>query len=144
MRLRILLIMYYLIQEILVKAILDVHVRGVRIKLRMMNYCNGVEDFINYVLSNPRNISGGGIRCPCKRCKNKKFLDLDVLTMHFLQKRFIEKYLCWFVHGELYVPYEIMLEKMVGSTSSSSNVHEVVDDNNNLYRNMVMSVMKMN
>ena len=27
---------------------------------------------INYVLSNLRNISGGGIRCPCKRCKNKK------------------------------------------------------------------------
>jgi hypothetical protein len=136
--------MYYLIQEILVEAILDVHVRGVRIKLCMMNYCNGVEDFINYVLSNSRNISGGGIRCPCKRCKNKKFLDLDILTMHLLQKRFIEKYLCWFVHGELYIPYEIMLEKIVGSTSNSSNVHGVVDDNNNPYRNMVMSVMKMN
>jgi len=33
---------------------------------------------------------------------------------------------------------------MVGSTSSSSNVHEVVDDNNNPYRNMVMDAMKIN
>jgi hypothetical protein len=28
--------------------------------------------FINYVLSNMKNISGGGIRYLCKRCKNKK------------------------------------------------------------------------
>jgi hypothetical protein len=33
---------------------------------------------------------------------------------------------------------------MVGSTSSSSNVHEVIDDNSNPYRNMVMDVMRMN
>jgi hypothetical protein len=37
-----------------------------------------------------------------------------------------------------------MIEKMVGSTFSASNVHEVVDDNNNPYRNMVMDVMRMN
>ena len=34
--------------------------------LHMMNYCNRVESFINYALSNPRNISGRGIRCPYK------------------------------------------------------------------------------
>jgi hypothetical protein len=37
-----------------------------------------------------------------------------------------------------------MIEMMVGSTSSANNVHEVVNDNNNAYRNMVMDVMKMN
>jgi hypothetical protein len=37
-----------------------------------------------------------------------------------------------------------MIEKMVGSTSSSSNVHEIVDDNNNSYKNMVMDAMKVN
>ena len=41
-------------------------------RLRMMDYCNWIEGFINYVLSNPRNISGDGIRYPYKRCKNKK------------------------------------------------------------------------
>jgi hypothetical protein len=49
-----------------------------------MNYCNGVKGFINYVLSNPRNISGGVIRCSCKSCKNKKLFDLNVVTMHLL------------------------------------------------------------
>jgi hypothetical protein len=33
---------------------------------------------------------------------------------------------------------------MVGSTSSSSNVYEVVDENSNPYRNIVMDVMRMN
>jgi hypothetical protein len=37
-----------------------------------------------------------------------------------------------------------MVEKMVGSTSSSSNVHEVVDDNINPYRNMIMDAMRIN
>jgi len=37
-----------------------------------------------------------------------------------------------------------MIEKVVMSTSSSNNVHGVVDDNNNPYRNMVMDVMRMN
>jgi hypothetical protein len=33
---------------------------------------------------------------------------------------------------------------MVGSTSSSNNVHKVADDNNNPYINMVTEAMKMN
>jgi hypothetical protein len=33
---------------------------------------------------------------------------------------------------------------MVGSTSSASNVHGVVNDNSNPYRNMVMDAMRMN
>jgi hypothetical protein len=50
----------------------------------MMDYCNRVQGFINYALSNPRNINGGGIRCQFRRCENKNFLDLDVVTMHLL------------------------------------------------------------
>jgi len=113
-------------------------------RLRMMNYCKGVENFINYTLSNPKNIGWNGIRYPCKRCKNKTFLHLDVVTMHLLQKWFTEKYFCWFTYGEPYVPYETMIERMVGSTSSSSNVHGVVNDNNNCYSSMVMDAMRMN
>jgi hypothetical protein len=54
-------------------------------RLCKMNYYNGVQGFINYTLSNPRNISGENIRCPCKSCK-KKIIDLNVVTMHLLQK----------------------------------------------------------
>ena len=70
-RFTVLLIMHYLIQEILVEGVLDVYVGLIYIMdnrswmyrdspqgLRIMDYCNEVHNFINYALSNSRNISG--------------------------------------------------------------------------------------
>ena len=37
-----------------------------------------------------------------------------------------------------------MVERMMGSTSSFNNVLEVVDNNSNPYRNMVIDVVRMN
>jgi len=37
-----------------------------------------------------------------------------------------------------------MVERMIGSTSSASNVHEIVDDNSNPYRTIIMDAMRMN
>jgi len=74
----------------------------------------------------------------------KMFLDLVIVTMYLLQKIFIEQYLCWYTHEKPYVPHETMIERMVGSTSSASNVHEVVNDNSNHCRTMVMDVMRIN
>jgi len=56
----------------------------------------------------------------------------------------MERYPCWFVHGKPYVPHDTIVEMMVGSTSSSSNVYEVVYDNSSSYSNMIMDVMRMN
>ena len=52
--------------------------------------------------------------------------------------------MCWFAHGKPYVPYETMVERMIGSTYRSNNVHGVVDNNNNSYSNMVIDVMRIN
>jgi len=108
-----------------------------------MDYCNGVQGFINFATSIPRNFTDGGIRCPCKKCKNLKFLHQDVVTMHLLTKEFMKDYLCWYAHGELFVPNESMVERVVGSTSSASNMHEDENENSNPYRNMVMDAMRM-
>jgi len=108
-----------------------------------MDYCNGVQGFINFATSFPRNFTDGGIRCPCRKCKNLKFLHQDVVTMHLLIKGFMQDYLCWYAHRELFVPNESMVERVVGSTSSASNMHEVGNENSNRYRNMVMDAMRM-
>jgi hypothetical protein len=108
-----------------------------------MDYCNGVQGFINFATSISRNFTDGSFRCPCKKCKNKKFMHQDVITMHLLTKGLMEDYLCWYAHGELFVPNESMVERVVGSTSSASNMHEVRNDNSNPYRNMVMDAMRM-
>jgi len=64
--------------------------------------------------------------------------------MCLLHKGFMEDYLCWYAHGELFVRNDNMRERVVGSTSSASNVHGVANDNNNPYKNMVMDAMKIN
>jgi hypothetical protein len=46
--------------------------------------------------------------------------------------------MCWYAHGEPFGPHETMVERMVRSTSSASNVHGLVNDNSNSYRTMVM------
>jgi len=37
--------------------------------------------------------------------------------MHLLHKWFMEDYLCWYAHGELFVHNESMIERMIVSTS---------------------------
>ena len=55
--------------------------------------------------------------------------------------------MCWYEYDEYdeeFVPNEIIVKSMVGSTFSSSNMHGFVDTNINFYRNMVMDTMRMN
>jgi hypothetical protein len=56
----------------------------------------------------------------------------------------MKSYLCWFAHGKSYIPRETMIKRMVGLTFSSSDIHEVVNDSNKPYMNMVMYAMMMN
>ena len=56
----------------------------------------------------------------------------------------MEEYLCCYAHREPFVSHETMVERMVWSPSSASNVHEVVDDNSNPYGTMVMDAIRMN
>jgi len=56
----------------------------------------------------------------------------------------MEDYLCWYAHRELIVCNESTVERMAGSTSNTSNMHGVVNDNNNTYINMVMDAMRIN
>jgi len=109
-----------------------------------IDYCNRVQGFINFTTSILRNFTGGGIRCPCKKCQNKKYLHPDVVIMHLLHKGFIENYQCWYVDEEVFVSKRRMGETVVGSTFGASNVHEAANDNTNPYKNMVMDAMRMN
>ena len=49
----------------------------------------------------------------------------------------MEEYMCWFAHWEEFVPHKIMVEKMIGLTSSSSNMNGVIDANNIFYMNIL-------
>ena len=49
------------------------------------DYLEGVEGFISFILSNPKNISECQITCSCAKCKNKKFhhkyLNYDITSI---------------------------------------------------------------
>ena len=61
----------------------------------------GVDEFIKFALSqDDRYKDGEKIRCPCKKCKNRKFFMLDEVTVHLYQKGFVEGYFNWTCHGE--------------------------------------------
>jgi hypothetical protein len=109
-----------------------------------MDYCNGVQGFINFATSIPKNFIGCGISCPCMKCENKKYPHPDIVMMHLLHKWFMENYLCWYAHREVFVRNKRMEEMVVRPTSSTRNVQEVANDNRNPYKNMVMDAMKMN
>ena len=81
--------------------------------LRRMDYCNGVQGFINFATSIPRNFTGDGIWYPCRKCQNKKYLHPDVVMMHLLHKGFMENYQCWYAHGEVFVSKRRMGERVV-------------------------------
>jgi len=63
-----------------------------------IGYCNVVKGFINYTLSDLKNISVDSIRCSCKRYKNKKFLNLNVVMIHLLKKKSSWKNTCVGLH----------------------------------------------
>ena len=52
-------------------------------RLYMEDYCKGIESFINFILSNSKNISVVKIRCSYVKCKNKNFHQIDVVIIDF-------------------------------------------------------------
>jgi len=54
------------------------------------DYSRGVEGFIDFSLSNSKNISEGKVKCLCMKYKNKKFLQLDVVMTDLLRKGFVK------------------------------------------------------
>jgi hypothetical protein len=125
----------------MVHGCIEIHPKECRGWIIVMDF----RGFINFTTSILRNFTGGGIKCPYRKCKNKKYLHSDVVMMHLLHKGFMKDYLCWYAHEKLFVRNESKVERVVGSNSRASNVHELVNDNSNPYKkNMVMDAMRMN
>ena len=60
----------------------------------------GVEQFITFACHQEMFIREGVIRCPCLKCKNRKYLNPDEVRIHLYSKGFQPGYWCWSSHGE--------------------------------------------
>ncbi|RDX87334.1 hypothetical protein CR513_31204, partial [Mucuna pruriens] len=86
-------------------------------------FLKGVKEFIDFASQQPKYLSEGVIRCPCKLCKNEKHLTLDEVNVHILKKGFMVRYWYWTSHGEK-VP-SINDDVEVHSVPSRKNTSEV-------------------
>ncbi|KAM3374328.1 hypothetical protein P3S68_013042 [Capsicum galapagoense] len=60
----------------------------------------GVDEFIQFASSQPNRMGGDKVRCPCAKCQNYKFMDVETVKCHLYQFGFIENYFIWKHQGE--------------------------------------------
>ncbi|KAM3232670.1 hypothetical protein P3L10_018029 [Capsicum annuum] len=63
-------------------------------------FVTGVDEFIQFSCSQPNLMSGDKVRCPCAKCENYKFMNVETVKCHLYQFEFIENYFIWKHQGE--------------------------------------------
>ena len=96
-------------------------------------FLDGLENFMQYVISQPSSMNDTNIKCPCSKCKNCRFWNAETVKIHLMSKGFVRDYYEWNRHGEPYI------FRQSGEQSSTyvSDTEERRDENNLMY-NMVM------
>ena len=59
-----------------------------------------MDEFIQFACSQPNRMGGDKVRCPCAKCQNYKFIDVETVKCHLYQSGFIENYFIWKHQGE--------------------------------------------
>ena len=98
------------------------------------DFVDGVENFISFVCNQLGVMNVREIRCPCRKCHNRKFQTLEEVKLHLFRKGFIADYYVWDRHGEQYVH--------ATSTNFECNIHEEVDtESSNPYRQLIIDAV---
>ena len=99
-----------------------------------VEYKDGVERFIQFALENPNaDVDNEGcIQCPCRDCKNLKWISIWEVQRHLYKKGFVTGYMNWTCHGEdfsLYEPTNVgdtnaYVDMVVDAVRLKLNVHD--------------------
>lgn len=77
-------------------------------------------------------MDGANIRCPCQKCKHKRFHPPQTVRVHIAKKGFVPNYYTWVFHGEVRLP-NVHIEE----GSASCRLEEMIfDAGNSLHLNM--------
>ncbi|XP_042432996.1 uncharacterized protein LOC122019608 [Zingiber officinale] len=91
-------------------------------------FIEGVKGFLEFAYDHPTCVSDNKIRCPCSKCRNRKFLNKNDVRYHLVKHGFTRGYEQWYAHGE-------PLKK----TNDCERVHN--NEEGSRYRNMVIDGM---
>ena len=68
-------------------------------------FISGVDQFINFALSNEEcQKNGESVRCPCSKCRNRRFEHPNTVVEHLYRRGFVDDYWIWTCHGEDHPP----------------------------------------
>ncbi|KAL3849955.1 hypothetical protein ACJIZ3_011837 [Penstemon smallii] len=96
----------------------------------------GVNQFIEFAKSNIQSLGSRQIRCPCRKCKNKRYADYEEVHAHVLANGFVADYWYWTCHGEVQ-PYNLNT-----NIRASSSDHIMEDEEDNRYEDVVYDAMR--
>ncbi|KAK9138257.1 hypothetical protein Sjap_008851 [Stephania japonica] len=66
-----------------------------------LEFVIGVRAFINFVRKHCTTfLHEQNTRCPCRKCGNEKYFDLETVELHLMNYGFVPDYYCWTKHGE--------------------------------------------
>ncbi|KAL2902065.1 Serine--tRNA ligase [Bienertia sinuspersici] len=82
-----------------------------------------VGDFLEFARSNAELQSGGKLKCPCAKCRNVPFLDVEDIKFHLYSKGFCPNYYRWIFHGERHL--EDFINPRVEPTTSSPSSNPI-------------------
>ncbi|CAM8891125.1 unnamed protein product [Rhodiola kirilowii] len=105
------------------------------------SFIAGVNNFIETVVAKGFLASDNTIRCPCTKCKNRRFINLRMMEAHLYKYGFTPNYFNWTLHGEDLVemeyvnsypimPQPITVDPVLDSDAEhSTHDHEAFTDN---------------
>ncbi|PHT52637.1 hypothetical protein CQW23_07099 [Capsicum baccatum] len=70
-------------------------------------FVTGMNNFIQYACSQQNCMSVNSARCPCKKCRNIKYKDVETVRYHILHDGFVKDYFVWKHQREIDVIGEI-------------------------------------
>ncbi|CAH9118198.1 unnamed protein product [Cuscuta europaea] len=83
---------------------------------------NGVECFVEFARLQHEFSGGEEIRCPCRKCGNRRFHAIEEVKLHLFRHGFIAGYETWTSHGEL-LQGSTFLNSQTPNEHTTENVH---------------------
>jgi hypothetical protein len=97
-------------------------------------FLNGVEHFVDVAIHYSTSMNESMIRCPCKRCGNKQYLNPSDVKAHIYSKGFRENYWFWTSHGEVEHTHAFGVDIQASSSTVGAQTNDM---NINQYQTLV-------
>ncbi|KAH0775373.1 hypothetical protein KY290_012510 [Solanum tuberosum] len=84
-------------------------------------YENGAKEFLHFAsLDRP---DASAILCPCRKCRNMKFVQKDLIVEHIVVDGFLTSYTSWIYHGE-----ELFSSKLVNQLDKGDEMQDMLHE----------------